>query len=52
MRCVAETVTVEGEAPVIEASAVERSSYIDKNSIRTLPNNGRNVYDFMSTPGL
>ncbi len=50
---VTETVNVEGEAPVIEASAVERSSYIDKNSIRTLPTNGRNFYDFMNlTPGV
>ena len=50
---VTETVNVTGEAPVIEAGAVERSSYIDKNSIRTLPNNGRNFYDFMNlTPGV
>lgn len=48
-----ETVNVAADAPVIETSAVERSAYIDKNSIRTLPNNGRNFYDFMNlTPGV
>jgi hypothetical protein len=50
---VTETVNVDEQAPVIETSAVERSSYIDKNSIRTLPNNGRNFLDFMNlTPGV
>ncbi len=50
---VKETVNVEGNIPVIETSSVERSSYIDKNSIRSLPNNGRNFYDFMNlTPGV
>ncbi len=48
-----EIVNVAGEAPVVETGAVERASYIDKNSIRTLPNNGRNFYDFMNlTPGV
>src|SRR5262249_30258157 len=41
---VAEAISVEADAPVIETSASESSSYIDKNSIRTLPNNGRNFY--------
>lgn len=50
---VTEIVNVGGEAPVIETSAPERSSYIDRNSIRTLPNNGRNFYEFMNlTPGV
>lgn len=50
---VTETINVEGVAPVIETSSVERSSYIDKNSMRTLPNNGRNFLDFMNlTPGV
>jgi Carboxypeptidase regulatory-like domain/TonB-dependent Receptor Plug Domain len=50
---VTEAVNVEANAPVIETSASESSSYIDRNSIRTLPNNGRNFYDFMNlTPGV
>lgn len=50
---VTETVNVAADAPVIETSAVESGTYIDKNSIRTLPNNGRNFYDFMNlTPGV
>ena len=47
------TVVVTGEAPVIETTAVEQSTYIDKNSIRNLPNNGRNFLDFARlTPGV
>ncbi len=50
---VEQTVTVSGEAPVIETSKVERSTYIDSESIRSLPNNGRNYLDFVSlTPGV
>lgn len=50
---VQQTVNVTGEAPVIETSRVEQSTYIDKNSIRNLPNNGRNFYDFVNlTPGV
>lgn len=50
---VKETVSVSGDAPIVETGAVERSAYIDKNSIRTLPNNGRNFYDFVNlTPGV
>ncbi len=50
---VQQTVSVTGEAPVIETSAVEQSTYIDRNSIRTLPNNGRNFLDFAKlTPGV
>ena len=50
---VEQTVTVSGEAPVIETSKVERSTYIDAQSIRALPNNGRNFLDFVSlTPGV
>lgn len=48
-----ETVNVSGEAPVVETGKVERSTYIDSQSIKTLPNNGRNFLDFVSlTPGV
>jgi hypothetical protein len=50
---VEQTVNVTGDVPVVETSRVEQSTYIDKNSIRTLPNNGRNFLDFMNlTPGV
>ncbi|MEP6536829.1 MAG: TonB-dependent receptor [Bryobacteraceae bacterium] len=48
-----ETVTVSADAPVIETSRVERSTYIDSQSLKTLPNNGRNFLDFVTlTPGV
>lgn len=48
-----EVVNVSGDVPVVETSKVEQSTYIDKNSIRTLPTNGRNFLDFMTlTPGV
>jgi len=48
-----QTITISGEAPVVETSQVERSTYIDARSIRTLPNNGRNFLDFVTlTPGV
>ena len=48
-----ETVTVSGDAPVIETNRVEQSTYIDSTSLRSLPNNGRNYLDFMTlTPGV
>lgn len=48
-----ETVTVTGESPNIETSAVEQSAYIDKTSVRTLPNNGRNFLNLVTlTPGV
>jgi len=48
-----ETVTVSAEAPVIETSQVERSTYIDSQSLKTLPTNGRNFLDFVTlTPGV
>jgi hypothetical protein len=50
---VEQTVNISGEAPVIETSKVEQSTYIDPQSIRTLPNNGRNFLDFVTlTPGV
>ncbi|HLQ44494.1 MAG TPA: TonB-dependent receptor, partial [Planctomycetaceae bacterium] len=48
-----ETITVSAEAPIIETNKVERSTYIDSQSLNTLPNNGRNFLDFVSlTPGV
>ena len=48
-----QTISVTGEAPVVETDRVEQSSYIDQQSIRSLPNNGRNFLDFVTlTPGV
>ena len=48
-----EIVNVSADVPVIEVSKVEQSTMIDKNSIRTLPTNGRNFLDFINlTPGV
>lgn len=50
---VEQTISVSADAPVIETSRVEQSTYIDKNSIKGLPNNGRNFLDFVTlTPGV
>ena len=50
---VEQTVNVTGEAPVIETTRVEESTYIDQNSVKSLPNNGRNFLDFVTlTPGV
>jgi hypothetical protein len=50
---VQEEVLVSGEAPVIETSRVNGATRIDDNSIRGLPNNGRNFLDFAKlTPGV
>jgi len=40
-----ETVTVSAEAPNIETNRVERSTYIDSQSLKTLPTNGRNFLE-------
>src|ERR1700681_2647839 len=49
----AEAVTVLADAPIIETSRVEESTYIDSQSIKSLPNNGRNFLDFVTlTPGV
>ncbi|MDP8982474.1 MAG: TonB-dependent receptor [Acidobacteriota bacterium] len=48
-----QTISVTGDAPVVETDKVEQSSYIDQQSIRSLPNNGRNFLDFVTlTPGV
>lgn len=48
-----QTVNITADVPVVETSRVEQSTYIDKNSIRALPNNGRNFLDFVNlTPGV
>ena len=50
---VEQTINVSADAPVIETSKVEQSTYIDRTSIKTLPNNGRNFLDFVTlTPGV
>jgi len=50
---VEQTVTVAEDAPVVETNKVERSTLIDSRSMRTLPNNGRNLLDFVTlTPGV
>ena len=50
---VEQTVSVNADAPVVEVSKVEQSTLIDRNSMRTLPSNGRNFIDFMNlTPGV
>jgi len=48
-----QTVSITADAPVIETSSVETSTFIDQNSVRNLPNNGRNFFDFVNlTPGV
>jgi hypothetical protein len=48
-----EEVVVSAEAPVIETSRANGAARIDDNSIRGLPNNGRNFLDFTKlTPGV
>jgi hypothetical protein len=48
-----EIVNVTADAPVVETTRTEQSTMIDRNSIRTLPSNGRNFLDFMNlTPGV
>lgn len=50
---VQESVSVTGEAPVIETGRVENSTYIDQKSVRDLPNNGRNFLNLVTlTPGV
>ncbi len=48
-----QTVEVKEEAPVIETSRVENSTYLDQKSVRDLPNNGRNFLNLVPlTPGV
>lgn len=50
---VEQTITVAGEAAVVETSKVENSTLIDSRSVSSLPSNGRNFLDFVSlTPGV
>jgi hypothetical protein len=48
-----ETVVITAAAPLLETTRVEGSTRIDQNSIKGLPNNGRNFLDFTKlTPGV
>lgn len=50
---VSETVTVSGEAPIIESTKTALTSVISRDQIETLPTNNRNYLDFaMLTPGV
>ncbi|HXT19449.1 MAG TPA: carboxypeptidase-like regulatory domain-containing protein, partial [Thermoanaerobaculia bacterium] len=50
---VTESITVTGEAPVIEAARTEGLVRIDTQAVEGLPNNGRNFLDFVKlTPGV
>jgi hypothetical protein len=50
---VEESITVTGEAPVIEVSRTEGTTRIDTQAVEGLPNNGRNFLDFVKlTPGV
>ena len=42
----AETITVSGEAPIIQAGKADLSTVITKEQIENLPVNGRNYIDF------
>jgi outer membrane receptor for ferrienterochelin and colicin len=46
-------ILVTGEAPVVETTRIEGSTFIDRRSVERLPNNGRNFLDFTKlTPGV
>ena len=48
-----QTFNITADAPVIETNATEEATFIDQNSVRSLPNNGRNFLDFVNlTPGV
>ena len=50
---VSESITVTGEAPVIEVSRTEGAVRIDTAAVEGLPSNGRNFLDFVKlTPGV
>ena len=50
---VQESVNISAEAPVVETGAVETATDINQQSIKNLPNNGRNFLDFVNlTPGV
>ncbi|MCB1036277.1 MAG: carboxypeptidase regulatory-like domain-containing protein, partial [Acidobacteria bacterium] len=53
LSAVEDVITVTGEAALVETSRVENSVQIDREAIEGLPNNGRNMLDFMNlTPGV
>ncbi len=48
-----QVISVNAEAPIIESSRVEGSTYLDQRSVRDLPNNGRNFLSLVPlTPGV
>src|SRR5712692_2303395 len=48
-----QVVSVTAEAPILESSRVESSTYLDQRSIQDLPNNGRNFLSLVPlTPGV
>lgn len=49
----AQTVTVTGQAPIVETTRSEVSSTVNANSVANLPTNGRNFLNFaLLTPGV
>lgn len=50
---VAESITVEAEAPVVETTRTQLSSVVGEQYVANLPTNGRNFLDFtLTTPGV
>ena len=50
---VEQVVSVSAEAPILESSRVESSTYLDQRSVHDLPNNGRNFLSLVTlTPGV
>lgn len=48
-----QVISVTGEAPILETSRVESSTYLDQRSVRDLPNNGRNFLSLVPlSPGV
>ncbi len=48
-----QVISVSAEAPILESSRVENSTYIDQRSVHDLPNNGRNFLSLVPlTPGV
>ena len=46
LSAVSEKIVVTSENPVVETTRVEGSTRIDKDAVKSLPNNGRNFLDF------
>ncbi|MHB0972423.1 MAG: TonB-dependent receptor [Thermoanaerobaculia bacterium] len=50
---VAETITVEAQAPIVEATRSQISNVVNQKYVENLPTNGRNFLDFaLTTPGV